>query len=584
MRTRSYKRMMSRRSLVAGAFGSVAAAGAVAIPARCFGKIYPGTAFRGFGISGLTPETGEVVLRASLATFNDHALTFVFEDQTWKPGLSDLGIMVDYDSMLEQAMTSGREGGPISRYSAFLGYAEETDISLVLREDAETLNAYLEMVAEQIKVKPENARLERQEKEIEILPHIIGRSLKVDSTKEQTLREVRSGRTATIYLQTEDVPPEITSSDLVDVREEAYRLISEPIVLSHNDQSYPFETEHLTPALTIGSENRVALDAEKLQGRIGQIAQHIFKPAQDVKLGWDGGLYVVEDDVGGVELDRDAVVEAVQELARSDSRSGQLPVKPVRARARGDNLDTLGIESHLGSGSSSFAGSSAARSANVAVSADNINYKLVGPGEEFSFNDLLGPITEDHGYIAGTVIQGNWVESDIGGGVCQVSTTVFRAAVNAGIQFAEWNPHSWRLAFYEEDGSPPGLDAVIYQPNTEYEDEQDLRFENPFDSWLLLMMVIDGDTLSAHLYGKGDGRSVELFPARISDPIPVGDPVERVNASLAPGERRKVQGAEPGYTVSIRRRIIDAHENVVSDGDFVSYYVPQPEAWEVGLA
>jgi vancomycin resistance protein YoaR len=265
-------------------------------------------------------------------------------------------------------------------------------------------------------------------------------------------------------------------------------------------------------------------------------------------------------------------------------RSLPLPLKPVKAAARVDNMHELGIETHLAAGSSSFAGSSRERAANVRVSADHVSFKLVGPGELFSFNDLLGPISEDHGFVSGTIISGDWIASDIGGGVCQVSTTVFRAAANAGFQFSEWNPHSWRLAFYESDGSSPGFDAAIYQPNTQWESEQDLRFENPLDSWLLLMMVIDGDTVRAHFYGRDTGWSVEMFPAEVSEPKPLPDPVERVNPALAPGERRLVQQAAPGYVVRLRRRVTSADGDVIADGEFVSDYVAQPEAWEVGPA
>ncbi|HWV23634.1 MAG TPA: hypothetical protein VNZ58_05555 [Thermomicrobiales bacterium] len=99
---------------------------------------------------------------------------------------------------------------------------------------------------------------------------------------------------------------------------------------------------------------------------------------------------------------------------------------------------------------------------------------------------------------------------------------------------------------------------------------------------MLLQLVIDGDSVSAHFYGRDPGLAVELFPARVSDPIPAGEPVERINNDLAPGERRQVQQSTPGYVVAIRRVITDATGTVIADGDFVSDYVAQPEAWEIG--
>jgi vancomycin resistance protein YoaR len=163
-----------------------------------------------------------------------------------------------------------------------------------------------------------------------------------------------------------------------------------------------------------------------------------------------------------------------------------------------------------------------------------------------------------------------------------VSTTVFRAAALSGFDFTEWHPHSWRLGFYGLDGSPPGFDGAIYQPNTLDEIEKDLTFTNPLDSWLLLMMVVDGDTVSAHFYGRDPGWTVEMGEAQLSEPKPVPDPVVRENARLAPGERVLVQNARAGVTVRIRRTVTAADGTILADGDFVSDFRSVPEAWEVG--
>jgi vancomycin resistance protein YoaR len=265
----------------------------------------------------------------------------------------------------------------------------------------------------------------------------------------------------------------------------------------------------------------------------------------------------------------------------TDQRTVELPLVPVPAEARADYLDELGIVDFIASGSSSFAGSSEARAENVRVAAGHVSYALVRPGENLSFNDAVGPISLENGYVEGKIIQGDWTASDLGGGVCQVSTTVFRAAFFAGFRFEEWYPHSWRLAFYEADGSPPGLDAAIYQPNSAEEWEKDLIITNPFDTWLLLQMIIDGDTVTAQLFGATSPYAVEVGTPEIGPPVDPEPPVTREKPELPRGTRNKVQNAEPGYTVKVSRRVLDGG-TVVSDGVFESVYRPQPEVWEVG--
>jgi vancomycin resistance protein YoaR len=308
-------------------------------------------------------------------------------------------------------------------------------------------------------------------------------------------------------------------------------------------------------------------------------------PPVNAKLGWDGGLYLEEEDVDGLGVDMEAFGQRILEASRSTSeRTVELPTQIVKAPARADNIDELGITEHLASGSSLYTGSNETRAANVIVSAQNISYKMVGPGETFSFSEQMGRISVENGFVEGKIISGDWIESDLGGGVCQVSTTVFRAAFFAGFRFSEWNHHGWRLPFYETDGSPPGLDAAIYQPNSEWEAdaEKDLKFINPLDSWLLLMMLWDSEEVTAHLYGRPNGWTVEVGEARVSDPIKPGDPVVKENPEAPPKSRKIVKRAQDGYDVSIRRTVTDADGEIISDGDFTSNYRAQPEVWEVG--
>ena len=579
---RQFNRLISRRSMVAGSLGTTMAAVAIALPARCSGNVYPGTNVHGINLSGMSGAAGESLLRSTFRAMESNAVTYTFEGRTWNAGVADLGMAVDYDAMIEGAMAQGRDGSVADRYLTLLAEGEERRVPLVIARDDATLASYLAGIATEIETEARNARLIRNGAQVDIRDHVAGRRLDIEQARTATIAAVSTGRTSTIELTTTPLAPAVTSSQLEAAREEALLLIGEPIIFTYGNDNFPIDSESLTAALVIDRDGTASLMAERIGDRLDEIASAVSTAPRNVMLGWDDGLYVVEDDVDGLALDRETLAHILTETARSETRTAPLPVTPVRAEARADNVDDLGINGHLAYGSSSFAGSSETRATNIVVSANNVSYKLVGPGEFFSFNDLLGPISVDNGFVEGTIILGDWAASDLGGGVCQVSTTVFRAALNAGVRFQEWNPHSWRLGFYEADGSAPGLDAAIYQPNTPDEFEKDLIFENPLDSWLLLMMVVDSDTVYAHLYGKDNGWNVEIFDARVSEPKSIGMPVERENPDLAPGERRKVQNAQPGYVVRVRRKVTDHDGTIISDGDFVSDYRSQPEAWEVG--
>lgn len=583
-RPHSYNRMVSRRGLVAGVAGATAVAAIVALPVRSNDMFYPGTHIQGIDISGLDRRTSEERLRLAFTPLEDRAVTFTFEGQHWDASLTDLGFIVDYEAMLDAAWQTGRGSNVIERYAILLDQGESHNVPLQLLHDDLKLDAYVTHLGEQIAIAPRNARLVRAGSSLEIRPDEIGRAIDLDAVRNATIAAVTTGRSSTVELVTNDVPPDVTAADLAGARDDAILLVGEPLVFTHQRVNYDITTEHLSGALVIDPDGNASLDLDKLQPRMDEIARAVEVPAQNVVLGWDNGVYVIDHDVDGTGVDTDAFRTLVQESARRTERKAPLPVQSLKAAARADNLNDLGLEEHLVSGSSSFAGSSETRYLNILAAANTISYKMVGPGESFSFNAMLGPISLDAGFVEGSIIQGDWTASDLGGGVCQVSTTVFRAALMAGFKFEEWYAHGWRLAFYEADGSPPGMDAAIYQPNTIYEYEKDLVFVNPLDSWLMLMMVVENDTVSAHLYGTSNGWQVEVFEPRISEPKDPGEPVERENPDLPQGERKRVQMARPGYTVYLRRKVTATDGTVISDGDFVSDYRPQPEAWEVGPA
>lgn len=575
---------MSRRAAVVGAVASIVATGAGAIPAMCLGRVYPGVQFRGTNLASLTPDEAKERFRSQLTTFEQQALTFTFENKSWHASLAELGISINYQAMTDLAMTHGRTNGFFDRHETFLSQNGSTQVPLILNEDHKLLDSLLGDISKEISIAPSNASLALNDGQITVEPHSGGRAANIDLARQEALQKLRQGEPASIAISTSPVPAKVTSEDLAGAEADAWNLVSEPIIFTHADLTYPVGPNDLTMALQIDQHNKASLDPTMLRDRFQQIARATQQPATNAMIGWDNEPVVLAADIDGFEVDLERMEDLAVELATRAERETELPMKPVKAAVRADNLHNLGIESHLGSGSSSFAGSSESRAENVRVSARNISYKLVAPGEMFSFNEMIGPISEDYGYVSGTIIQGDWVATDIGGGVCQVSTTVFRAAARAGFRFSEWNPHTWRLAFYENDGSDPGFDAAIYQAENEGEINLDLKFENVLDSWLLLVVVTDGDTVSAHFYGKAPAWDVEILPANVSAPVQPGTAIERINNQLAPGERRMVQQAQPGYIVSIRRVITRTDGEVIGDGEFVTHYVPQPEAWEIGPA
>jgi vancomycin resistance protein YoaR len=175
-------------------------------------------------------------------------------------------------------------------------------------------------------------------------------------------------------------------------------------------------------------------------------------------------------------------------------------VNTLQPEITSEKADSLGINALLGKGESNFAGSPAARTNNIKVGAKTFNGLLLKSGEELSFNNLLGTVDDTTGYQPELVIKNNKLIPEFGGGICQVSTTLFRAAMDAGLPILERRSHSLPVKYY----NPQGYDAAVYIGSV------DLKFKNDTEGTVLIQSKIVGTKLYFEIYGTEDGRKVAI--------------------------------------------------------------------------
>src|SRR3989344_3000494 len=185
---------------------------------------------------------------------------------------------------------------------------------------------------------------------------------------------------------------------------------------------------------------------------------------------------------------------------REHKPSVQLTVDIIEPKITLEKINNLGIQTLLAKGESDFHGSSNARVNNIKTGSSKFSGIIIKPGEEFSFNNLLGEVNDKNGYQPELVIKNGQVIPEYGGGLCQVSTTMFRAAIWAGLPITERRPHSFPVKYY----APQGFDATIY-PGV-----SDLKFTNNTEGHILIQTKISGTKLTVEFYGSDDGRSVSI--------------------------------------------------------------------------
>jgi vancomycin resistance protein YoaR len=240
--------------------------------------------------------------------------------------------------------------------------------------------------------------------------------------------------------------------------------------------------------------------------------------------------------------------------------------------------EDLGVRELVAVGESYFTGSSSARDSNIRLGASKFDGVMVAPGKTFSFNEHLGDVTPEEGYDESYVIIGNRTVPGVGGGICQVATTAFRAAYFGGYPIVERWPHAYRVGYYELGGFGPGFDATIYSPLV------DFRFKNDTPHHILIRTEVDASRarLRFLFYSTDDGREVEQIGPEWGSPIPPEAPVYEYDPEMPAGTVKQIERAHDGLDAVLGRKVYDAEGNLLYEDQFVSNFIPWPARYIYG--
>jgi len=324
---------------------------------------------------------------------------------------------------------------------------------------------------------------------------------------------------------------------------------------------------------------------EKLNLIVAQIAAEINRPTQNALFEFkDGKVISFQVSKKGREVNQKEVKELVT-LVFSRNKKGNplvalnLPVKEILPEITTQQSNQLGIKELLAEGESFFKDSIPSRVHNIILASSYLHGVVIPPGEIFSFSQRIGTISAEVGYKPAYVIKNKATVLEDGGGVCQVSTTLFRAALNAGLPIIERHPHYYRVGFYEQGGYPPGLDATVYPPSP------DLKFQNDTLAYILIQTIVDKEAkrLVFQLYGTADGRRVEISKPIIHSQTPPPEPIYVDEPNLPMGVVKKIDSPHWGAKVSFTRRVFNAEGNLIEEKTFWSNYVAWPAVYQRGI-
>lgn len=305
----------------------------------------------------------------------------------------------------------------------------------------------------------------------------------------------------------------------------------------------------------------------KLDDLLRPLAEKVKIPPVDALFTFENGrvsAFRLSSD--GKQADTENVKQKfedeLQEIVSKHSKIVKftIPIKTVKPEITSEKVNNLGIKEALGVGTSLFQGSIQGRIDNVILAASRSNGVLVAPNEVFSFNKTIGDVSAFTGYKQAYVIENGKTILGDGGGVCQVSTTLFRAVLNAGLPIVERHAHAYRVHYYEEDG-PPGIDATVYVPTV------DFKFKNDTGHYLLIQNVVDStiNRLTFYIYGTSDNREVTISQPIIKSETPAPEPVYQDDPTLPKGTVKQIDFAAAGANISFNRQVKKNGKIIISE-------------------
>ncbi|MBN1993973.1 MAG: VanW family protein [Anaerolineae bacterium] len=554
-------------------------------------RIYPGVVVADIQAGGMTEAELAVAVGARASEYLSHPLTIQVSDEAWTFTGQELGMRVDVPATVGQAYAVGRQGGFLADVLTHLVLlVTPRHLEPVIGYDTGPANQILYRLTQDINYPPQDAQLIiHPDASLEVVPAQRGRQLHLESTRALIETALFNKDSRPVQAVTQEILPAIPEVEMA--RRQAEKWLSQPLVFKFDTDrdhiEWRMEPQIVAGLLTVTQKINatgqtqivVEPDLAKFAPHLADFAQTINQEPVDAQLEFDdeAGVAVVrQESKDGRRLDLEAVNQQLMLFNETSTPVVRLPILVIPPGLSSQNLDNLGIKELVSEATSYFKGSSPERVHNITLAASKFNGVVVPPGQVFSFNHYLGEVNKENGFYDSLIIYGDRTAVGIGGGVCQVSTTAFRAAFFGGFEILERWAHGYRVSWYETN-SIPGLDATVYTPDV------DLRFRNDTDHYLLIETETDPEagTLTFRFYSTKTEREVIVGQPALTNLVKHGPPVYEQDPTLPKGVTKQIDWAKDGLDVTITRTV-KISDTVIHQDIVFSHYRPWQAVYKIG--
>ena len=531
-------------------------------------RLANGTRIAGIDVGGLTASEAQRLLEKRSDALETVPVTFTFGARKFPITPRQLDVRVDWKAAVANAEQHGGGFGFVRGYRRLELEFFPQDLVPPMQAYEPALNYKLDLIAAAVNAPHREAQLVRRGLHITIAPGVTGQVLDRSAAAPLIVRALASFARAPVGLPVRVDAPKVTVATLTQKQQTASQIVSAPVTVVAGAKRLRIPRWQLAKMLDLTTLRFRGGAADRFFARLqGQVE----RPPRDADFAAmsNGGVRIVPSEPGLALDDLKSANRLLAAAERASNRVATLALAVQQPKRTTAEAQAMGITGTVGA-YETFYGGVPNRIHNVQLVAHLVDHKFIAPGETFSFNGTTGERSAAKGFLEAPVIVNGEVQTGLGGGVCQVSTTVFNAAYEAGLPITARTNHALYISHY-----PLGRDATVDYPGT------DLKFVNDTGHWLLLRTWVGSSSLTVVLYGTPQHRRVETVtaPLRTIAPPPVK---KTIDATLAPGQVVVDDYGAPAQATSVERKVYAPDGKLMSDSTWYSSYVAVPKVIRVG--
>ncbi len=565
--------------------------------AASVGRIHPGVQAAGVDIGGMSTEDAAALLNETLPTHMADPVTVSYETTSWSVAADTIKATADTTTTAADAYLIGRTGGALDRAAdRAAAWFSSVSVEVPVSSDASATAAAFGVIASQIDEAPRDATVVIEGTDAKIQSAVPGK--KIDEAK--LLNQVLAamvGDDKTVAVDVAVVPVRVTDEGAAQALLDTQKMLSGPVKVTYEAQTWEFtaaeigkwieyrivgdstESSVSVPGATPATGPAATIDTELLEAYISSqeasktVTDRVGEAgriAKDASFKVAGGVVNIVPSQDGVGPDVDALATEMTVVLKGDKpRTVELRTQRVEPKITTADAQAMGIKERISTYTTTYDAGNKPRVNNIHTLADGIDGTLIAPGGTFSFNGSVGPRTAAKGYQEAPAIVNGKLVPQLGGGICQVGTTVFNAVFESGLPVIERKNHSFYISHY-----PKGRDATVSWGGP------DFKFKNDTPNWVLLATGYSNSSLTISLYGTDPGYDVTSATGEWTDmkPHPVK---ETPDPTLAAGKRIIEDSGVDGRTIVVTRTV-KKNGSIVREDKFRSVYKTKEEVVLVG--